>query len=772
MIVCGQHFTQDILERIRSTVASQADMSRRALSLLVCEWLNWIAPNGKPKEMSCRKALLQLNRQGLVPLPSGFQRPGCGIKKERCKPAVPDIPSVCCSLQELGEVELIKINSRYSKHSHHWNALMDKYHYLGAGPLCGAQMRYLINSPVYGYLGALAFSGAAWRLAVRDRWIGWSDERRGRHLSKIICNSRFLILPQVKVNNLASHVLSMCARRIRRDWQARYGFAPVLMESFVDQERFAGTCYRAANWCLLGSTSGRGRQDRDRSRSVSRKDVYVLPLRKGAQEILRGKSRRFVVKNRDAKVVDWAEEELGCADFGDRRLTRRLVTIARDFYANPQGSIPQACQTRARTKAAYRFFEHSQTTMDKVLAPHYEATLGRVSQEAVVLAVQDTTALDYSAHPATERLGPLAFKANGLIGLLVHDTMAFSVEGTPLGLMDVQCWARDFNDIGKKKRRRRLPIEQKESYKWLVSFNKLIEAQKHCPQTTLVSVGDREADIYELFDLALSQANGPKLLVRAFQDRCLAKEQGHLWPKVSQLAAAGIQEVRVPRNGSRKARVARLEVRFARVTLRPPKAKTKLPELSVWAIHACEIDCPDKVKPLEWMLLTTDEVGSFEQALEKLRWYTQRWGIEVYHRTLKSGCKIEERQLGDADRIEACLAIDLVVAWRIFHLTKLGRQVPDVSCKVFFEEAQWKALVAYITRDPVPPDQPPSLRDATRMVASLGGFLGRKCDGEPGTKSLWIGLQRLDDITAMWQVMYPCRPQPRDPPVSSNTGYG
>jgi len=772
MIVCGQYFTQDIFERIRATVASNAGMSRRALSLLVCKWLNWTAPNGKPKEMSCRKALLKLHRQGHVPLPSGFQRPVGALKKEKRKLSVPPIASVCCSLQELGEVELIKIGSRYSKYSRDWNALMDGYHYLGAGPLCGAQMRYLIYSPVYGYLGALAFSAAAWRLSVRDQWIGWEDERRKQHLSKIICNSRFLILPQVKVANLASHVLSMCARRIRQDWQERYGFAPVLMESFVDRDRFTGTCYRAANWCLLGSTSGRGRQDRDRRHSLSYKDVYVLPLCKDAREILRGKSTPFVVKSRQADVVDWAEEELGRTDFGDERLTRRLVTIARDFFAYPQGSVPQACQTRAKTKAAYRFFEHSRVTMDKVLASHYEATLGRVAQEKVVLSVQDTTTLDYSTHPATERLGPLAFKANGLIGLLVHDTMAFSVEGTPLGLMDVQCWARDFNDIGKKKRRRHLPIEQKESYKWLVSFNKLIEAQKHCPQTTLVSVGDREADIYELFDLALSQTNGPKLLVRAFQDRCLAEEQVHLWPKLAQLSAAGIQEVRVPRQGSRRARVARLEVRFARVTLSPPKNKPKLPELSVWAVHACEIDCPDKVKPLEWMLLTTVEVDSFEQALEKLRWYTLRWGIEVYHRTLKSGCKIEERQLGHADRIEACLAIDLVVAWRILHLTKLGREVPNVPCSVFFEEAQWKALVAYVTRDPNPPEKPPSLREATRMVASLGGFLGRKCDGEPGTKSLWTGLQRLDDITSMWQLMSTDRPHLCKPPVSSNPGYG
>ena len=337
----------------------------------------------------------------------------------------------------------------------------------------------------------------------------------------------------------------------------------------------------------------------------------------------------------------------------------------------------------------------------------------------------------------------------------------------------MQCWARDFDDIGKKKRRHQLPIEQKESHKWLVSFDKLSQAQKRCANTTLVSVGDREADIYELFELALRDPCAPKLLVRAFQNRVLAGEQGHLWPKLAQQPISGIQEVSVPRRGKRPARIARLQVRFARLSLKPPGDKAHLPQLPIWAVYAKEVDHGAGVEPIEWMLLTTAEVATLEQALEKMQWYTKRWGIEVYHRTLKSGCKIEERQLGHADRIEACLAIDLVVAWRILHLTKLGREVPDVPCSVFFEEAQWKALVAYINRDPIAPKQPPSLREATRMLASLGGFLGRQCDGEPGTKSLWIGLQRLDDLTAMWMVMNDLYgPHLREPPLSSNPGYG
>ena len=170
-----------------------------------------------------------------------------------------------------------------------------------------------------------------------------------------------------------------------------------------------------------------------------------------------------------------------------------------------------------------------------------------------------------------------------------------------------------------------------------------------------------------------------------------------------------MQEIRVPRRGAQPARVARLEVRLARVSLRPPHGKKDLGELTLWAVRAQEVEEPRGVKPLRWMLLTTCPVESFEAACEKLHWYTFRWGIEVYHRTLKSGCRIEQRQLGAAERIEACLAIDLVVAWRIFHLTKLGREVPDVPCTDYFEEAEWKALVAYLTYNPTPPQQPSEL---------------------------------------------------------------
>lgn len=734
--------------------------------------------------MSCRVALLKLERQSQIQLPLAGARPAGKRKTGQAEIRGKAPQPVKCSLTDLGVVELVRVGHRGGALSREWNELMDRDHYLGSGPLCGAQMRYLIRSSQKGWLGGLAFSSAAWRLEARDRWIGWQEPARRENLQKVVCNSRFLICPQVKVVNLASHVLGMSVRRVREDWKERYGVEPLLLETFVEKDLFKGSSYRAANWVRVGESRGRGRQDGHNQWALAVKEIYVYPLGVEARKKLCKSEAESIRQEREHQEIlekpsprterSWPAEEFADAALGHERLRKRLLILAEDFYAQPQASVPQACRSRAKTKAAYRFFDHENTTMEKILEPHYRATEERLKKEPVVLAVQDTTSVNYSSHPATVGLGAINSKAHSM-GLEVHDTLVFNVEGTPLGLLDVQSWARKpkEKDYRKKNRRRQLPIEQKESYKWLKSFQAVAKVQKRCPETTLVSVGDRESDIYELFVMAFKEKSGPKLLVRAEHARQLAEEQGPVWDYLAGEPRRGTQTLFVPRQKNRPAREAKLEVRFMPVRLKPPRDKSKLPELNIWAILAEEKDAPKGATPLKWMLLTTLEVRSFKQATEKLAWYAKRWGIELYHKTIKSGCRIEERLLAHAERIEACLAIDMVVAWRIFFLTKLGRETPDVPCTVFFKEFEWKALVAHVQKDPVPPSQPPTLNKAVRMVASLGGFLGRKGDGEPGTKSMWLGLQCLDGVAAMWKFMaITYAPQLLSPAVSSNPGYG
>ena len=743
MEVCGQAFTPQVLERIGEVLSGEPSLSRSALSRRLCEWLDWRDARGRLKQMSARVALSRLQRQGLVALPPAQ---GAVPPAGELEPPLDEAPMLSLSLTELGPVELVVIGEGDRALSRVWRGLLARHHPLGAGPLCGAQLRYLIRSARFGWLGGLAFSAPAWRLAPRDRWIGWDEAARRAGLSQVVANSRLLICPQVRVAHLASHVLGRCLRRLGGDWQGRYGERPVLVESFVDTRYYAGTCYRAANWRYVGETQGRGRNDRARQGAGSARAVYLYALSRDWRERLGGVAPL-------PAPDDWAEQEFGGAPLGDRRLVQRLLSLARDCYARPQAQLPQACGSRAKTKAAYRFFDHPRITMRSLLAPHYESTARRAAEQPVVLAVQDSTSLNYSAHPATEGLGPLNTRADSSIGLWMHDTLAFTPEGVPLGLLDVQVWARDPATQGKRESRYERPIEDKESAKWLVSFEAASALQRRCPHSLIVSVGDREADVYELFVAAAEQPESARVLVRAERTRRMTRDHGSLWTFMGRQPLAGIEYLKVPRRGRQPARQACMELRFASLELKPPKRKRELPGVQLWAVWTREVDPPAGVKPLEWMLLSSVAVDTLEQARERLAWYAARWQIEVYHRTLKSGCRIEERQLGSATRLEACLAIDLVVAWRIFHLVKLGREIPEMPCTVFFEDAEWKGLVVRVNQTRKLPASPPRLREAVRMLASLGGFLGRKADGEPGTQSLWLGLQRLDDITAMYQLL-------------------
>lgn len=743
MYVCGQHFSKSVLDIIQETVASEPSISRLELSRRVCQWLDWRSPNGRLQDMSCRKALAKLNSRGLVDLPR--QEKTYSFQQASAITITPDIPELQCSLQDLGQITVDPVTSRYCKESKIWFALVQQYHYLGSGPLCGAQIRYIVKSSIYGYLGALAFSSASWALSCRDQYIGWTEAARRANLQRLVGNDRFLILPTVRVKNLASHVLSQALGRLADDWQQRYQVRPVMVETFVDPSRFAGTCYKAANWSYVGQTSGR---------HGTPKNIFVYPLCGQWQEILCAQPQiRLGEIPRPEIPQNWAEEEFGTVRFYDDRLKQRLYTIAQDFYSCPEANIPEACGSKARAMGAYRFFQNPKVTMDVVLTAHTEASIERIKQHRVVLAPQDTTTLNYSTHLMTGGLGPINNIDDKAIGLLLHDTLAFTEDGTPLGVLDAQCWARDPDDKGKRYRRKELTIEQKESMKWLRSFHKVAEIQKLCPETMLISIGDRESDIYELFVEASQDPAGPRLLVRAEKTRSRKIEQDFLWDLMANQEVAGCLEIHVPRRGSRKARDTWVEVRFAEVTLRPPKRCPRGAPIHIWAVYVTEQVFEEVVpSPIEWMLLTTVETKSFEDAQKRVEWYSGRWGIEVYHRTLKSGCRIKDRQLGTADRLETCLGVDMVVAWRIYHLTMLGREVPEVPCTVFFKDIEWKALCCYINKTPVVPEKPPSLAEAIYMVGGIGGHLGRKSDGFPGTQTLWRGLQRLDTATEMYAI--------------------
>lgn len=753
MVVCGRNFTNEMISRIQEKVNAEPGLSRGQLSRQVCEWMEWRTRRGSWQEGSCRKALATLHRRKVVALPERDKI--CNKGKADAIAAEVKVASVSGGVKGLGEVTVTPILSRHSRDSKIVRALLERYHPLGAGTLRGAQMRYLVSSPGLGPLGVLTFSSGTWALQERDDYIGWGEEARREQLPLLVRNDRFLILPTVQVRNLASHVLGLTLKRLPEDWEQRYAVRPVLVETFVDPKQYKGTCYRAANWRSVGQTSGR--------RDGIAKTIFIYPLtrqwrkqlcaeapRPGLGETMRAESPR-----------SWAEEEFGRVRFYDRRLKDRLYQMAEDFAGCSQGAIPERCGTKARTMGAYRFFQNPKVSMDVLLAGHTEATIDRIRQHQIVLAPQDTTSLNYNTHPMSEGLGPIGTKRTEAMGLLLHDTMAFSEAGTPLGILDAQAWARDPKDKGKRERRKHLPIEQKESRKWLRSFRKVAEVQKVCPNTKLISIGDRESDVYELFLEATQDPNGPGLLVR--MNRSAARKVGRvpLWEYMAKRRVNGTIPLHIPHSGSRKARDTILDVRFAEVELQPPKRLKQCGAIRAWAVFVREQrQFVVEGNPIEWMLLTTVEVRTFQQAQQRVQWYGRRWGIEVYHRTMKSGCRIEDRYLDPSSGLKACIGIDMVVAWRVFHLTMLSRETPDAPCTVFFTDEEWQALCIYTSRNPVPPKQPPTAAQATRLVGSMGGYLGRNGDGPPGTKSLWRGLQRLQPATEMYIVLT----TGRDPP--------
>lgn len=731
----GLRFPAAVIREIRARIKKDENLTRTELSREVCGWMDWRAPNGELREMTCRLALLQLEADEHLVLPA--RRSGVRSQMRAQQWAGINNRPLRCDLENLGTIELVGVSARDNPElSHVWNELIAGYHYLGYTPLVGAQQRYLIKSEHYEIVGALGFSAAARWVAVRDQWIGWNDEVRAHHLHRVVSNSRFVILPWVSVRNLASHVLGLASRRLVGDWKQRYGYEPVLLESYVDRERFTGISYRAANWVELGETRGRGRQDREHAASGSPKKVFVYPL-----------CHRWGEKLGVLPVAasgDWAEREFGAARFGDQRLVRRFVSIARDFYSRPQASIPKACNgERAKVKAVYRFLDNEEVTLAKLLEPHQEQTRKRMAEHKVVLAVQDSTSLNYTAHGLTDGLGPISTRENGALGLMVHDTVAVTPEGLALGVVDAQVWVRDWEEKGQRR-----PIEHKESVKWLRSYQVAAKLQAQLKKTRIISVGDRESDIYELFAMAREhiEAGGPHLLVRATENRRVEGTSKKLWERVETQAVAGYRVIVVPPRAGRKERKAELSVRFSEVVLSPPQGKSELGNLRLWAVHARERRPPTGVEGVEWMLLTTLEVNTSDQACEKLDWYTQRWMIEVFHRTLKSGCRIEDRQLGNVPRLENCLAIDMMVAVRIMHLTWLGRTHPKRPCTIYFEDNQWKALSCFISRKPVPQKTVPTITEVVGWIAKLGGHQGRKCDGPPGTQALWEGIPRADDI--------------------------
>jgi len=740
--------------RIASILEREKFDSRSAFGRRICREFSFYSATGRPQLAGCMRALAEIGRDtGEFALPppraTSVRRGPRLLDGPVPEPSgVPDHPSGIRGL------ETVTVSDRGQRAL--WNTLMAREHPHGVTTFAGCQTRYLVGSE-HGWLGAAGFSAAALRVTARDRWIGWSDAGRRDSLHRIVCLSRFLIRPSVSCPHLASLVLGRILRRLPDDFESRYGYRPWLVETYAD-EGYDGTCLRAANFLRVGETSGRGRQDRERRRARTVKTVFAYGLDRRWR-------RKLGVPHVDhapalgpgegLDAASWAENEMGGAPLGDRRLSARLVRSAALLAAYPGQKIHASPDSGAgEVSGFYRLIERpaeSEVTVANILKPPRKRTVRRRRGQRTVLAIQDGTGPSFATRPGCDGLqviGTNQTKARTL-GLHLHATLAVTGAGLPLGVLRL-----GFDPAGPRspeaKERRGT---RRGTRRWIDGLTDIAKAAREVSRATrVISVCDREADIFELFD---ARRRHPRvgLLVRARHDRVLGDRRRKLFAHMAEGPPRGTVEIEIdglterPKSSGKKARPGRrkrtavCELRFRGVILPPTEALPDAEPVTVSAVHIVETAPPEGEDPVRWHLLTTLDVRDADAAAETVGFYLQRWRIEDWFRVLKSGCRVEFLLFRAAERLRRAIAVNAVIAWRVMAMTLLGRQVPDCDPELMFTDADLDFLRDYAAERGMP--TPDRLGDAVRLVAHLGGYLGRKHDPDPGHQIMWQGQTRL-----------------------------
>jgi hypothetical protein len=457
----------------------------------------------------------------------------------------------------------------------------------------------------------------------------------------------------------------------------------------------------------------------------------------------------------DAKT--WVDREVAGCEFRDARLGKRFRTLLERIGSDIGQSLPFVCQDWASTKAAYRFFSNDRVSEADILSGHFESTRERIAAtDGLVLVLHDTTEFTYQ-RDRPELIGITKRHVDGkrdlagnprsytACGILMHSSLAVTAEGLPLGLGAVKFWTRDkFKGTAALKRKinpTRVPIEKKESVRWLENLkqsSELFDDPRRC-----VHIGDREADIYELFCTA--QEVGTHFLVRTCVDRLAGSGDHTVADEMAEVAVKGLHRIAV-RDEKGDPDEAVLDIRYRRVHVLPPIGKQKqYPALTLTVIHAQEQGTPKNRKKIDWKLLTDLSVQSRKDAIEKLKWYAMRWKIEVFHKVLKSGCKAEESRLRTAQRLANLISVFCILSWRIFWMTMLNRSAPAAPPDVALTKTEIE-LLDHLVKDKGNGASRKTLSHYLTKIARLGGYLARANDPPPGNTVIWRGLSRLTDI--------------------------
>ena len=705
--------SKNAVAKVKEWLQKNANKGRSALAQYLCGALNITDHLGKPRIAGVHVGLRTLESRGFWKLPKLKQGTRARQQFRRLNAQVAAPEGVPAKVEHVKGLRLVEVSTGEDELFRTWNELILTEHPLKDCRLVGRQLRYLIGSD-HGWLGAIGFGSCALHLRARDEWIEWDSSTRKRFQDRVINMTRFLIRPQVHCQNLASRVLSLCAERVASDFAARYGFEPWLLESFVDTEQHLGTSYQAANWLPIGTTAGLGRNARGNRPSRTPKAVYVYELTRDWRSRMGLPPLSEKIKPVNVEEAfhngNWVDAEFGKVDLGHEDRNLRLVRIVTAKAQQPSAPYTECfAGNRHELKAYYRFIDCAaeEVNPESILHGHRERTIGRMKNYERVLAIQDTTDLDFSERLHCNGLGDIGKNQTGAVsqGLKMHSSLAVSEKGVPLGVLKTQIYGSHYDETQKAQDR---PIEEKETYRWLTTVDDLNEAAEYLPETELIAVGDRESDMFELFDHRRRKAPRVHLLVRAKHNRCLEEESRKLFDHLAVLPVMAQARIEVPRQREKKskpskpgrialpARTAHVDVKWDKVTFSPPDTpQTRdLEPVEIYALSVVEPHPPGGAKPLRWVLLTTVAIRSRKEALRCLRWYTMRWRIEEWHRVLKSGCHIESHQHHTADRLARAICIDAVIAWRVMLLALLGREVPEMPCELLFSSWECRLLEA------------------------------------------------------------------------------
>lgn len=742
MRVLNRHLDADVIDGFIAAVNS-GELGRTDLARRLCELMKWRSMDGKWNVAQALKVL------PIVAEHLNIQLPPSQRKAKVRKALVPTesfseyfyTSPLKINLSDAGTISVQAVRKEdYKK----WAAMMHFYHPQGVPHHPGACLRFWIASSVYGIIGGFSFHAASWHQAARDKSIGWCLKARSQNLGYVVNNGRFLILPNIRIPNLASLSLKLAVDKVKVEWKKRYGKAPRLLYTYVDPS-YNGTSYLAAGWKKVGQTKGKNEENK------GSKDVFTLPLCPDFQSKLQ-KYKPLdgfeLITSRSQRKYSWEVSEYGQSSYPCKKTRDRLFTIGKELGCSMEGKVSRLFNEKNARRTSYYFFSNDAIDQEDILESHVKNSISRAYKEKVCLVLQDTTFINYTKLKKTKGL-----TKNGKgKGMAVHVQFAVNDKGMPLGTLSFNA---DFKTADPNKKK------GAESARWTEGLRIAARAGNICKNTRVISVSDREGDIYDLLEEQKKLADNVGYVVRVNSARRYViaedSEPESLLDYMQKQDMVGGKYIYVRSHGTKKIQPTvkvRVGLRMAKVTLKPPHGREDAEPLKATAVLATgkKRGVDGEFQKFSWLLLTSEErpEGTFAKQWAKtiVDWYSRRWKIEEFFRVLKSGCKVEEHGLKTTSALKKHLAFDCVTAWRVMYIRHFALIRPTMMASKVIQFEEIVAIYALLKSDSpnyavrAPPNKW-TVEDLTLFIGRLAGFQRTKVQKYPGDQLMWIALKRL-----------------------------